>query len=239
MAGYIPDISSPSSEYECGTCGREFSSGWRALDQHCEATGHDAEPEIYECDRCDRIFSDEESRQQHEADVHYLCADCDRSFNSPQAVRQHLEQSSIHRDSNVLDPLSQKAYTAAAGVTQYVKSGSYPQTPRNMNQETPFGFVRAHDPKGAVSKKPMVWQSENKYEATDWAWNGSGYECFYFCHKSFSTLQALNQHLASPVHFKILGSLVNHLESEQCGAMKYDKVQAGVENLIHGVRLLM
>lgn len=38
--------------------------------------------------------------------------------------------------------------------------------------------------------------------------------------------------------FKILGGLINHLESEACGAMRFDQVQAGVERLIRGGRLL-
>lgn len=38
--------------------------------------------------------------------------------------------------------------------------------------------------------------------------------------------------------FKILGGLINHLESEACGAMHFGKVQAGVERLIRGGRLL-
>lgn len=38
--------------------------------------------------------------------------------------------------------------------------------------------------------------------------------------------------------FNILGALISHLESEKCGAMRFDKVQAGVESLIRGGRLL-
>lgn len=39
--------------------------------------------------------------------------------------------------------------------------------------------------------------------------------------------------------FKILGGLVSHLESEMCGTMRFNQVQAGVKSLIRGGRLLM
>ncbi|KAJ4391166.1 hypothetical protein N0V93_004782 [Gnomoniopsis smithogilvyi] len=265
-------------EQECGTCGKEFPTGWHARDQHCKATGH-SPPEVYKCNRCERSFRtydsqfqhmeaknhfqykcrqcyetwpSEEQRREHEANDHYLCAECDRKFNSRHDVRQHL-RSRIHIGCKVSCPLCNKAYTTATGVTHHIESGSCPKA-TNMNRDTLYTLVRAHDPKGAVSKKLIGWHGEERYEATDWAWNGSGYECFYFCHKSFRTLQSLNQHLASPVHqqalyhcpstrcakdFKILGGLINHLESEMCGAMRFDKVQAGVESLIRGGRLLM
>jgi len=36
----------------------------------------------------------------------------------------------------------------------------------------------------------------------------------------------------------MLAGLVSHLESECCGAMHFDRVQLGVENMIAGGRLL-
>ena len=61
------------------------------------------------------------------------------------------------------------------------------------------------------------------------------------CGKGFSRLQSLNQHLASPAHqqnlyhcprcqrqFVALSGLVNHLESESCGAFRY---KAGSQGL--------
>lgn len=85
-----------------------------------------------------------------------------------------------------------------------------------MDRDNLFAFVRANDPKGAISKKLIGWHGEEKYEATKWAWNGSGYECFYFCHKSFTSLQAPNQHLESPVR-KFLSSTTPTSPVYACG----------------------
>lgn len=38
--------------------------------------------------------------------------------------------------------------------------------------------------------------------------------------------------------FKLLAGLIQHLESECCGAMRFNRVQSGVESLIAGGRLL-
>ena len=40
------------------------------------------------------------------------------------------------------------------------------------------------------------------------------------------------------ISFKALGSLINHLESESCGAMRFDTVQRRVRGLVAGNRLL-
>jgi hypothetical protein len=73
------------------------------------------------------------------------------------------------------------------------------------------------------------------------------------CHREFGSLQALNQHVNSPAHrekvyhcpgrtcskdFTALASLFNHLESEVCGAVRFEAVQRNVGNFLDGRRLI-
>jgi len=86
--------------------------------------------------------------------------------------------------------------------------------------------------------------------ATERAWNGYGYEC-YLCARQFPTLRRLNSHIESPVHeqdlyrcpksscgrtFKVLSGLVQHVESESCGVMRFMQVQQqarhGIQNMV-------
>jgi hypothetical protein len=78
--------------------------------------------------------------------------------------------------------------------------------------------------------------------ATSATWNGRYYEC-YLCHRGFTTIRGLNQHLESPAHKQkiyhcpnrqcgrelvSLAALFNHLESESCGYIRFEKVQQSI-----------
>ena len=85
------------------------------------------------------------------------------------------------------------------------------------------------------------------YIATEAAWNGSSYEC-YFCDREFRALPQLNQHLASPKHsradqnlyrcpnascqctFSTLSGLCQHMERETCGANRFKNTVRGLMN---------
>lgn len=86
--------------------------------------------------------------------------------------------------------------------------------------------------------------------ATARSWNGSGYQC-YLCQREFNSLRGLNSHLSSPAHeqkiyrcpgrgcggeFKLLSGLVQHVESERCGVMRFATVQQqaknGIQNMV-------
>ncbi len=45
-------------------------------------------------------------------------------------------------------------------------------------------------------------------------------------------------HPACRADFKSLASLINHLESETCGFMRFEKVQESMTRMIRGGRLL-
>lgn len=91
-----------------------------------------------------------------------------------------------------------------------------------------------------------------RYIATERSWNGSRYECV-LCHNTFGTLDALNRHLASPIHqeriyrcplstclatFSTLSALCQHVESESCGVLRFRAAREGVENLLRDMHRL-
>lgn len=86
--------------------------------------------------------------------------------------------------------------------------------------------------------------------ATNKSWNGYAFEC-YLCSRDFGSLRGLNNHLRSPAHdqelyrcpktscgrnYKLLSGLVQHVESESCGLMRFGQVQQqarnGIENMV-------
>jgi hypothetical protein len=81
-------------------------------------------------------------------------------------------------------------------------------------------------------------RSSATYTATPLAFNGKGYEC-YLCHRTFHKLYSLNDHLNSPAHdveefqcpkcqtrFTVVSALIQHIESETCGAAEFKQVDA-------------
>ncbi|TLD14079.1 uncharacterized protein PgNI_02859 [Pyricularia grisea] len=229
---------------ECWECGKYFSSGAVALRQHCQSTSHT------ECRRCYATFSNNQDRIKHEADQHAYCFDCDRDFLNPNNARQHLN-SKTHRGHSMQCPLCNKLYTTATGIVYHIESGGCPNT-QNFSRDAVYRLVRSRDPQGIISKKLIGWTGGDEYEATDRTWNGYGYEC-YLCHRIFPKIHSLNQHLKSPAHqqsyyhcpnlvcrneFRTLASLVNHLESESCGYMRFETVQDRAKRMILGGRII-
>jgi hypothetical protein len=125
-----------------------------------------------------------------------------------------------------------------------------------LNRETILCMVRERDRDGVITNKQIEWHKEKnvKYSATNRAFNGSYWEC-YVCHNEFTTVNALNAHLNSSVHkqkvyrcpntkskcgkqFVTLAGLFNHLESEACAFMRFEKVQRQVGNVLQGRKLI-
>ena len=93
------------------------------------------------------------------------------------------------------------------------------------------------------------------YTATNRAWNGSSWEC-YFCHIEFPYKPQLDQHLASPKHsaaqnktykcpnsacgknFATLGGLGQHIENGSCGVQRFKAVKKTIDNMMGGMKLL-
>jgi DNA-directed RNA polymerase subunit RPC12/RpoP len=239
--------------YECDTCDREFFTQ-RSADQHMDDKGH-WEPQ-FECESCNKKFHTQLSADQHmDARNHHKrhhCHDCSKSFQNENALRMHLS-SSTHRGKNVACPFCKTALTSASGLSHHLETGSCPRAP-NINHHTIFGAISQRDPKSLLTNKLLTYPDSNIQNiATHATWNGSSYEC-YLCHRKHNTLRALNQHLNSPVHseklyhcpncscnrqFVRLASLFNHLESESCKFVRFERVQQQVHNLITGRQKLL
>ncbi|KAH7012643.1 uncharacterized protein B0I36DRAFT_256317, partial [Microdochium trichocladiopsis] len=166
------------------------------------------------------------------------------------STSQHLN-SRIHRGTNIACPFCDRSYATATGLIHHIETGSCPQAP-NLNRDQIYRIIRSKDSHGVMTKNLLDWHGSDSYEATGRAWNGYAYEC-YLCHRSFTTLKGLNQHLGSPVHqqsfyhcpkrdyrqdFKNLAGLINHLESEKCGFMRFNDVQNRAQDMMRNGRLL-
>ncbi|KAH7041524.1 uncharacterized protein B0I36DRAFT_392583 [Microdochium trichocladiopsis] len=236
----------PNCHFECGTCLKEFPAGWHARENHCRST----DDYYWECTECNDAFDTEQQVVQHEADEHLYCRPCERYFQSDNSIRMHLN-SRVHRGANIDCPFCDRSYTAATGVAHHLEAGSCPRAP-NLNRDEIFRMLSRVDQQGAMTKKLLSWHGSTTYEATALSWNGRAYEC-YLCHRSFTTLHGLNQHLGSPIHqqalyhcpkrdcrqdFKSIAGFINHLESETCGYMRFGDVQKRAQDMLRNGRLL-
>ena len=108
--------------------------------------------------------------------------------------------------------------------------------------------VRQYDTNNIITDPSRLITSgtATQYYASGSSWNGEAYEC-YLCHRSFSSLAVLNQHLGSPAHqdkiyicpastcrarFTTLSGLCQHIESEKCGVFKFRAVQETMDSVL-------
>lgn len=162
---------------------------------------------------------------------------------------QHL-RSKTHVGSSIECPFCKEGFTTASGVTIHLESGRC--TASGLNRAKINDMVRRLDRNNVITRPLLTMPGYDKVEtiATERAWNGYNYEC-YFCTRGFETLQALNQHIKSPVHeqamyrcpkascrrqYKVLSGLIQHVESESCGVMRFNQVQQqaknGIQNMV-------
>ncbi|EKD19942.1 uncharacterized protein L3040_002379 [Drepanopeziza brunnea f. sp. 'multigermtubi'] len=207
----------------------------------------------WQCDICDRVFGSEHSRHQHYSSAagHSYCVPCRRIFMNENNLRQHLH-SKLHMGGSIECPFCSLSFTTASGVTIHLESGAC--TVSGLDRSKINRIVRQLD-RNHVITKPMLTMSgydrpDAVTRATERSWNGRHYEC-YLCAKQFGTLQGVNAHLASPVHeqkiyrcpkgscgreYKALSGLVQHVESEICGVMRFAQVQkqarSGIQNMV-------
>ncbi|KIX09294.1 uncharacterized protein Z518_00373 [Rhinocladiella mackenziei CBS 650.93] len=251
---HMNDTDHWAPRFECETCTKEFLSQ-KAANQHMNALGHWA-PKI-PCETCGLKFHTQTAANQHMTkQAHYknYCKDCGLRFQNENNLRMHLN-SKTHRGTSVSCPFCKANYTSASGLTHHLETGSCPRAPK-LNRESIFHMVRERDPHGVITNKQIEWHKEEniKYSATSRAFNGSSWEC-YMCHKEFNAVNALNAHLNSSVHkqkvyrcpnmkgkcgkqFVSLAGLFNHLESEACAFMRFEKVQRQVQDVLQGRKLI-
>lgn len=113
-------------------------------------------------------------------------------------------------------------------------------------------FVRSQDTNHLITIKLLTNGASNDNTtqtfATNASWNGSAYEC-YFCHRSYGSLRALNQHLASPAHeqdlykcpncsakFKLCSAIIQHVESESYGIARFAQVKRTFDDFTSNLR---
>ncbi|KAI0100271.1 hypothetical protein GGR51DRAFT_358644 [Nemania sp. FL0031] len=233
-------------KFKCQRCSYTFRTQY-AADEHMDMNNHYK----HRCSCCTTTLPTEAEIKEHEVEDHYWCSDCERGFQNYNNIKMHLN-SRVHRGNSISCPFCKSLFTTAAGIAHHLETGSCPNAKR-LNRDEVYKLVRRLDNDGLIANKLLEWEGSTTYEATSRAWNGHYFEC-YLCHRQFNTLQSLNQHLQSPVHqqklyhcpnrfhckkeFTTLAGLCNHLESESCGAMRFEAVQTQFQGIMRGDRLI-
>lgn len=204
----------------------------------------------FECEACnDRFATSQLARSHMDSANHWRihwCDTCERGFQNATNLQMHLN-SRTHRGSNLACPFCRRSFTTATGISAHLEAGACPNA-RNLNHGTILAEIRRRDPSHAITKKLLTYPGSTTTTVTSACWNGDGFEC-YLCHREFNSLRGLHQHVNSAAHrqnvyhcpgrscfkeFTALAGLFNHLESETCGAMKFDTVQRNVGNFLTG-----
>ncbi len=107
-------------------------------------------------------------------------------------------------------------------------------------------IVQRMDRKNIITKPLLTMPGWDRTElvATELAWNGRAYQC-YLCSGQYASLRALDQHINSGTHeqniyhcpkrscgreYKSLSGLIQHMESESCGVMRFEQIQKGARS---------
>ncbi|KAJ5618716.1 hypothetical protein N7528_006827 [Penicillium herquei] len=235
---------------ECETCDKVFLDQ-HGCNQHMASTNHWAPK--FPCETCSGVFASNHALQNHMAAKRHwknYCKSCDRQFQNENNLRAHLN-SKVHRGTNMKCPFCLTGFVTASGVSHHLETGSCPKAP-NLNRQTIAKMIRRLDTQGIIANKQLEWHEEEnvEYTVTNRAYNGYNWEC-YLCHREFGSARALTQHLNSPAHaqkayhcpnrrgcqkqFVSLAALFNHLESESCQYMRFEKVQSVHSNLTESI----
>ncbi|KAG4435412.1 hypothetical protein IFR05_009119 [Cadophora sp. M221] len=205
---------------------------------------------MYQCEPCDRRFNDYHRYQMHidNSAAHriyqYECEACEREFSNEYSLHQHCSSAAGHP---YCIPCS---FATASGVTIHLESGTCSNS--NLDRHKINHMVQRMDRNSVITRPMLTMPGYNNIQtiATERAWNGQAYEC-YLCPREFASLRALNSHMSSPVHEQnmyrcpgrgcgrtcgLLSALIQHVESESCGLMRFAQVQqqvrSGVESFV-------
>lgn len=229
-------------EFPCEKCTLIFRSQ-EAADRHMEEKSHFRNY----CAACKRRF-------QNENNLQMVGISSTRVALNAHQFPQHL-RSKVHLGSRIACPFCKTGFTTASGLTHHLETGSCPNA-RSLNRDIIYKMIRERDPNGVVTKKQIEWHGDESasYSVTNRAFNGQYWEC-YLCHRLFNKARYLEQHLNSSAHrqkgyhcpnlkvkcgkeFITLAGLFNHLESESCGFMRFEKVEKRVGDVIQGRKLI-
>lgn len=153
-----------------------------------------------------------------------------------------------------------RQFASHSDVVQHLESGACNS---GVNRHMIDAYVLKHDVRNVITNPRRMITVGTTYEytppptytATDRAWNGSSWEC-YFCHAIFPTKSQLNQHLASPKHsatpdkiykcpnsacvkkIVTLSGLGQHIENGSCGVQRFRAVKSTIDNLMSRMKRL-
>ncbi|QPC80169.1 hypothetical protein HYE68_010921 [Fusarium pseudograminearum] len=256
---FFPKYSAYHGDFECETCDRYFNDK-HAVEQHMSALNHwadspseesDYSSYICEFDSCDEELDTADDLRNHEINDHLYCDPCDRSFKDLNSIKMHL-RSRVHQGETQHCPFCGQSYVTAAGVFQHLENKGCSKAP--LNRAMVYEAVRSRDPNGTLTKKLLDWSKSVRFEATGRSLNAvtGAFDCS-LCGASFNRLQSLTQHLQSPKHeqklyhcpkkgcdrrFTTLAAVTSHLESEQCGFMRFEDVQEVVSRIFDPGRMI-
>lgn len=145
------------------------------------------------------------------------------------------------------------AFTTASGVSHHLERSACPNA-RHLSRDKIHEAIRQRDPGNSITTPQIGWydEPESMYQSTSSAWNGSAWECA-LCHRNHNSRRALDQHLNSSVHqrniyhcpkrdcareFATLAGLLQHLESEACGYIRFEKMQRQIGSLLTSNRMI-
>ena len=154
-------------------------------------------------------------------------------------VIQHLK-SRVPAGNNVKCPWCPRKFVNLAGICVHLESGSCEScVDTQMVNQYCMEVDRSHIFTTKRIELHCNYDSKTPI-ATNAAWDGDCSRC-YLCSRGFGRLSSLNTHLKSPVHqekiyhcprchgeFILLSGLVAHLESETCGAFRFQRNFSGL-----------
>ncbi|KAI0049135.1 hypothetical protein FA95DRAFT_1604666 [Auriscalpium vulgare] len=239
-----------SEHFYCPICDDHFDND-EAFLSHSEDVHH-------MCVECRTYFSYDSNLKAHYSQNHHYCAPCRRIFKSASNLTHHLN-SSTHQPRNVRCPGRGcgRAFVSMSALTLHFESGTCPSglTREQLNKAVvrlDRNNVVTNPNRLIAGPQGQSAPASTKSYATARAWNGVAYECF-LCNKVFSTLHALNMHLASPRHedkiyrcpkgdcmqeYSTLSALCQHVENGSCGVRRFRQVQDMMDGLVNGMRSL-
>ncbi|ESU17583.1 hypothetical protein FGSG_13847 [Fusarium graminearum PH-1] len=117
-------------------------------------------------------------------------------------------RSRVHQGETQQCPFCGQSYVTAAGVFQHLENKGCSKAP--LNRAMVYEAVRSRDPNGTLTKKLLDWSKSIRFEATERSLNAvtGAFDC----------------------------SL--HLESEQCGFMRFEDVQEVVSRIFDPGRMI-
>jgi hypothetical protein len=278
---FVISYDSYYQDWTCCPCNRTFNDRY-SLDQHflksslhdwcsrCERDFNSAEQlrnhlvkVHFFCDPCNTFHRSKSALDEHYIEFHFLCQPCGRFFGNRNNLNQHLA-SAVHKPKSFRCPMAgcSAAFVSTSAAILHCEQGRCPsgitrqQIDRLISQWDRNGMIT--DPsrmlEGPSGRRGYPYEPEPTYTATEKAWNGEAYEC-YFCHRTWPRLNSLQAHLSSGMHsatqgmyhcppngcqakFAKLSALVQHIEHGSCGVRRFQYVDRAIQSLTSGMRAL-